>query len=154
MVYTYQQLQEISATRRAVVGNKYIQSNGDIYVGISGGQLKLMQQSNNVIVNNTLSTVSEVLNDGANEIDNINLELQSDLLLGYTRLNYDSNGNIVKKVVYLDAALTIQSFVVDYIYDGDDIVRVDVKRVSDGKFYSKQFIYDLNGNLTDKKIIQ
>jgi hypothetical protein len=153
-VYTKKQILEIDATRRAIVDNFYNCNNGEVYVGTSSGNLKLMQKSNDVVVNNTNTTVSTALESNSEEINTITLELQSDTLNGYTNLTYDSNGNITQKIVYLDSTLAVTKFVVDYSYDGDDLTEVTVKRISDNFEFKKILTYDTQGNLTNKNTIQ
>jgi hypothetical protein len=152
--YSKKQILEIDATRRALVGAFYDCDNGEVYIGTATRNLKLMQNSNNVVVNNTKSTVSNALESNSEEINTINLELQSDTLEGYTNLTYDSNGNITQKIVYLDSSLTVMKFVVTYGYTGDDLTEVLIKRVSDNFEYRKILTYDINGNLTNKNTIQ
>ncbi len=51
MIYTYQQLQKISAERQAADGRLYNCDDGKVYVGNSSGRLELDTRAVNVIIN-------------------------------------------------------------------------------------------------------
>lgn len=152
-MYTYKQLQKISATRQGVNKKIYYCDNKTTYQGKPDGTLAIIIESNDVVVNNTNKTITQALETNSEGINNIDLQLQSESIDGYTVLSYDSGGNIVKKIVYLDSSLQVSVFVVNYSYSGDDLIEIEVKRVSDGFTYKKVLTYDNTGNLINKNTI-
>lgn len=73
-MYTYKQLQAISATKQGILDKKYIQDNGDVYIGVKGGQLVLMKDASEVVIvsiDNTEKTAEVVINENTTNIKDL-----------------------------------------------------------------------------------
>lgn len=152
MALSSEDLKRIHLNKRATPGKKYYGDDENVYIGTKDGRLRLLDKASTVITNNN-STVQTVISSNADEISQIELELQSSSLLKFKKFTYDVDGNITQKEVFEDSTEAVKLFDVIFSYTGQNLSNIEVTRMSDSYTYNKELTYDSNDNVQYINII-
>lgn len=142
---TQQEINKIHSEKRGVLNKIYTTLEGQKYIGLSNGRLRLLTNSEEVLHNN--NNVSSELNKNNNSINDIILELQSPTLNKYKKFYYDASGNITKKEIYENSTMLNLLYTTIFNYSGSDLVSMNITRHSDNFTFTKTLSYDSNLNL-------
>lgn len=156
MAYTREQINRISADRKASAGIIYVQDNGDKYKGQSDGRLeKIFTSDTNVSAQPDLTENPVRLSTYLANLEVFN-SLTEDFLnsykfaqkTGYKVFTYTGD-NITEQNIYTDSTMSDLLYTVVYTYTGDKLTQVQITK-ADGSFtLTKTLAYDVNNNLTN-----
>ena len=152
MAQSANELKIIHTRSLATPGKKYYGDDDNVYIGTSEGRLKLLDKALQVVTTNN-SNVQNVISENKNEIDQIELELQSSSLLKFKKFTYDVDGNITQKEVFEDSTEAVKLFDVVFSYTGQNLSNIEITRMSDSYTYNKELTYDSNDNVQYINII-
>lgn len=124
-------LRELHKKKKGSFNKLYFSNTNQVFKGDEKGRLIEVTSSYNV----------------QEEIEVIQNELQVKTLDKNKKFTYDTDGNLIGKIIYKDALLTEKQYEVEYVYSGSDLIKINVTRSSDGFFFSKDFSYDTDSNL-------
>lgn len=157
MAYTKEQINRISADRKASAGLIYVQDNGDKYKGQSDGRLvKIFISDTNVQAQPDPEENPVRLSTYLANLEVFNV-LTEDFLnsykfaqkTGYKTFTYNVDGNIIEQTIHTNNTLTDLLFTVVYSYTGDNLTTIQITK-ADGSFtLTKTLVYDINNNLTN-----
>lgn len=156
MAYTKEQINRISADRKASAGLIYVQDNGDKYKGLSDGRLqKIFTSDTNVSAQPDLTENPVRLSTYLANLEVFN-SLTEDFLnsykfaqkTGYKVFTYTGD-NITEQNIYTDVTMSDLLYTIVYTYTGDNLTQVQITK-ADGSFtLTKTLAYDVNNNLTN-----
>lgn len=156
MAYTREQINRISADKRAVRGLVYLDTDGNSWKGAENGRLIKIYTSDKVVsVKHEPSQTPESLSEYLENLDTYN-ELTQDFLntykfaqkTGYKVFTYTGD-NLTQQKIYKDNTLVDLLFTVTYTYTGDNLTELLIEK-ADGTFtLTKTLAYDVNNNLTN-----
>ncbi len=111
MALTQEQIDNIHLGRKAVLNKVYSGPNGNLFVGISGGFLRLQQQGDDVVLNDAALTESL---GGATNVNQALKELEDKSRLAVTEVEIDFGGTPVSESSFLiiDANISLSSKII------------------------------------------
>lgn len=156
MAYTKEQINRISADKRAVRGLTYLDTDGNTYKGTDDGRLVRNYTSDTkVSVKHEPGQTPANLSTYLEELDTYN-DLTQDFLntykfaqkTGYKVFTYTST-DLTEQAIYKDNTMVDLLFSVVYSYTGDNLTEVQITK-ADGSFtLTKTLAYDIDNNLTN-----
>ena len=156
MAYTREQINRISADKRAVRGLVYLDTDGNSWKGTEDGRLVKTYTSDNVVsVKHEPSQTPESLSQYLENLNTYN-DLTQEFLdtyqfaqkTGYKVFTYTGD-NITEQTIYKSNTLVDLLYTVTYTYTGDNLTEVKIVK-ADGTFtLTKTLAYDVNNNLTN-----
>ena len=157
MSYSSAEINRISGSRLAVQGRKYIEQNGDVWIGTKENRLKRVYLKDTQIgvelysdePTVSLKTYLRTLTDN----DTLTQEFMDSYKwaqkTGYKEFTYTGD-NITGQTIYTSNSPTADIlFTVTYTYTGDNLSQIYIEKEGSTFTLTKVFAYDINNNLTD-----